>query len=123
MLELILVGEKPVRFNKKMNKLFVDMNWAGKAIPEGKFLIIECLQVLDPATYTKVYNDSWLKEYSAQLIKKQWGENLKKYGNYTLPGGMIINGQQIYDEAQIDIIRLEDQLRDTFEEPIMFEVG
>lgn len=123
MLEMILVGENPVRFNKKMNKLYVDMNWTGKEVPEGRYMIIECQAVLDPTTYTKVYNDFWLKEYSTQLIKKQWGENLKKYGNYTLPGGMIINGQQIYDEASAEIIRLEDQLRDTYEEPPMFEVG
>ena len=103
--------------------MYLDMNWAGKEVPEGRYLVIECLAVVDPVTFPKVYNDSWLKEYTTQLIKKQWGENLKKYGNYTLPGGMVINGQTIFDEASADIIRLEDQLRDTFEEPVMFEVG
>lgn len=123
MLEMLLIGENPVRFNKKMNKLYVDMNWTGKEVPEGRYMIIECEAVVDPTDYPKVFNDSWLKEYATQLIKKQWGENLKKYGNYTLPGGMIINGQTIYDEAYADIIRLEGILRDTFEEPPVFEVG
>jgi hypothetical protein len=123
MLEMILIGENPVRFNKKMNRLYVDMNWANEEVKIGNYIIIECSAVLDPNTYTKVYNDNWLKEYSTQLIKKQWGENLKKYGNYSLPGGMIINGQQIYDEAVADIIRLEEQIRDIYEEPPTFEVG
>lgn len=123
MLEMILVGENPIRFNKKQNRLYVDMNWKNEEVPVGKFMIIECMQVLDPATYPDVFNDSWLKEYATQLIKKQWGENLKKYNGFSLPGGMTINGQQIYDEASAEIIRLEDVLRDTFEEPPGFEVG
>jgi hypothetical protein len=123
MLEMILTGENPIRFNKKMGKLYVDMNWSAPEIAEGQYMLIECLKVLNPDTYTKVYNDSWLKDYATQLIKKQWGENLKKYGNYVLPGGMVINGQQIYDEAAAEILALEEKLRDTYEEPPTFEVG
>jgi hypothetical protein len=123
MLEMILTGENPIRFNKKMGKLYVDMNWSAPEVAEGQYMLIECLKVLDPDTYTKVYNDSWLKDYATQLIKKQWGENLKKYGNYVLPGGMVINGQQIYDEAAAEILALEEKLRDTYEEPPTFEVG
>lgn len=123
MLEMILVGENPVRFNKKMNRLYLDMNWAANEVPVGNYIIVECMKVIDPEDFPDIYNDMWMKEYATQLIKKQWGENLKKYGGFTLPGGMTINGQQIYDEATADIIRLEDQLRDTFEEPPMFEVG
>lgn len=123
MLEMILVGENPIRFNQKMNRLYIDMHWSAPEVPAGRFIVIECHKVLDPDTYTDVYNDNWLKEYSTQLIKKQWGENLKKYGNYTLPGGMTINGQTIYEEAIADIARLETQLRDVYEEPPMFEVG
>lgn len=123
MLEMILVGDNPIRFNKKMDKLFIDMNWSAPEVPANTYIIIECYKYLDPDTYTRVYNDSWLKEYTTQLIKKQWGENMKKYANYTLPGGIQVNGQQIYDEAAAEVIRLEQKLRDEFEEPSMFEVG
>lgn len=123
MLEMILVGENPVRFNKKMNKLYLDMNWAAKEVPEGQYIIIECEAVVDPTQYTKVYNDSWLKKYATQLIKKQWGSNLTKYGNYTLPGGIVINGETIYNDASAEVLRLEEVLRDTYEMPSEFLVG
>jgi hypothetical protein len=123
MLEMILIGQNPVRFNKKMNKLYIDMHWNAPEVSPNNCIMVECTRVLSPTEYTKIWNDMWLKEYATQLIKRQWGENMKKYGNYTLPGGMVINGQQIYDEAKSEIIRLEDQLRDTFEEPPVFLMG
>lgn len=123
MLEMILVGENPVRFNKKTNRLYVDMNWQAEEVPVGRFMIIECAMVIDPAEFGKVYNDSWLKKYTTQLIKKQWGSNLTKYGNYTLPGGIVLNGETIYNDASAEILRLEELLRDTFEEPPEFLVG
>lgn len=123
MLELILVGQNPIRWSKHMNRLYIDMNWRGPEIAVGSWFIVECDRVLDPEEFTDVYNDMWLKEYTTQLFKRQWGENLKKYGNYTLPGGMIINGQQIYNESIAEIGRLEQQLRSTWEEPPQFEIG
>lgn len=123
MLDQLLVGDNPIRFNKKMNKLFIDMNWNNDEVAPNNYVVVECTRYIVPDTYTDVYNDSWLKEYTTQLIKKQWGENLKKYGNYALPGGMQINGQQIYDEAMTDIIRLELKLREDYEEPPDMLVG
>jgi hypothetical protein len=123
MLELLLVGENPVRFNQHMGRVYIDMNWKAGEVPEDRYFILECTRVLTADEFPKVYNDQWLKEYTTQVIKKQWGENMKKYGNYTLPGGMIINGQLIYDEAIADILRLEEQLRDTYETPPTYLLG
>ncbi len=123
MLELILIGQNPVRFNKHMGRLYIDMHWSAPEVPANTYMCIECTRVLDPVEFPKIMNDKWLKEYATQLIKKQWGENMKKYGNYTLPGGMVINGQGIYDEAITDILRLEEQLWDTWEEPPQFLIG
>ncbi len=122
MLEMILTGENPIRFNKKMGRVYIDMNWGAEALA-GQYLVFECVKVLDPDTFTKVYNDHWLKNYSTALIKRQWGENMKKYGNYVLPGGMVINATEIYSEAVLEIQKLEEDLRDTHEEPPMFLVG
>lgn len=123
MLEMILIGQNPIRFNKHMGRLYIDMHWNAPEVGANTFIVIECARVLEPDEFPKVYNDEWLKAYATQSVKRQWGENMKKYGNYTLPGGMVINGQQIYEEAVTEMLRLEEQLRDTWEEPPQFLIG
>ena len=123
MLELLLIGQNPIRFNKHMGRLYIDMHWKNQEVPSNTYLLIECTRVLDPVEFPKLMNDKWLKAYATQLIKRQWGENMKKYGNYTLPGGMVINGQGIYEEAVAEVLRLEEELRDTYEEPPQFLIG
>lgn len=123
MLEMIIQGENPYRFNRKMDRLYIDMNWSAPEVPAGRYVLVECWRALDPTTYPKVYNDTWLKTYTTALIKRQWGENMKKYGNYVLPGGMVINAQTIYEEAVTEITKLEESLRDTHEEPPQFLIG
>lgn len=122
MLDMIVTGELPYTFNKKVHKLNIYMDWAGR-LDENAYIVFQCRRIVDPETYDSAYNDLWVKEYTTQLFKQQWGTNLKKYGNYVLPGGLIINGQAIYDEATVEIGRLEEKLRDVYEEPTPFMVG
>jgi len=124
-LELInqlLVGQRPIRFNRHMNRLFIDMSWT-EDVKENDFLIVECYRILDPNTYTDVYNDRILKKYAAALIKRQWGMNLKKFSGVQLPGGVMLNGQIIYDEAEEEIKEIEDTVRNTYELPVDMFVG
>ena len=120
-LDLLFTGEQPVRFNRHTNKLYVDMDW--DKVATGDYLIIEGFIVLDPNTYTDVWNDRMLKRYATALIKKQWGNNLKKYQGMQLPGGIQMNGQQIHDEAVQEINEIEQLIRNTYEEPPMFMIG
>lgn len=110
-LDFILKKEKTFRFNRRMNKVFVDSEW-GKA-KLGDTFAFEVYMALDPETYTEVYNDMWLKKYATALIKQQWGQNLKKYSGMSLPGGITYNGQQIYNEATEEIDKLEQQALDS----------
>lgn len=121
-LDLLFLGEQPIRFNRHMDKLFIDLNWKNR-VTTGSYLIIDCYQVLDPDTITDIYNDTWLKKYTTALFKKQWGENLKKFAGVQLPGGIMLNGQQIWNEAVEEIAELEKLVRDTYEEPPQFEIG
>jgi hypothetical protein len=59
---------------------------------------------------TDVWNDRWLKKYGSALIKKQFGTNLKKFGNVQMPGGIVLNGQIIFDEAIREIKELEEEM-------------
>jgi hypothetical protein len=121
-LEMLFIGETPIRFNRKSDKIYVDFNWEGKT-SAGKYLVFEAYQILDPDTYTEIWASTWLKNYTTALFKRQWGENLKKFSGVQLPGGIMLNGQQIFDEAMIEIEKLEDELRNTYEEPPEFILG
>jgi hypothetical protein len=118
----LLVGVKPVRFNRHMNRLYIDMDWEAD-VDVGSFIIVECFRILDPDTFTDVYNDRFLKQYATALIKKQWGENMKKFQGVQLPGGVLLNGQQIFDEAVEELTRLEQEMQSRFELPPDMFVG
>lgn len=124
-LELInqlLVGQKPIRFNRNMNRLYIDMDWAADVVP-GTYIILDCWRILDPDTFTDVYNDMMLKKYATALIKRQWGENLKKFAGVQLPGGVTLNGEVIYQEAVAEILQIENDIQDRFELPVDMFTG
>jgi hypothetical protein len=120
MMQQILVGKQPVRYNRYENKLYIDMNW--DRINVGDYLVVRIYQAMDPATYTKMWTDQWLIKYTTELVKKQWGTNLKKYSGIPLPGGNTMNGQQIYDEAEAALKELDEQLIETYSMPVMMMI-
>ena len=113
-LDHILVGEKPLRFNQHQNRLYIDMDWTND-LDTNEYLVIECYRKLDPASYTDVWNDIYLKRYTTALFKKQWGTNLSKFNGVAMVGGVTLNGGQIYSEALQDIEKLEQEIRSSFE--------
>jgi len=122
MLDMLLNGTKPIRFNRHQNRLHIDMSWAN-SVEAGNYIIVECYRALDPVTWTDVWNDMWLKRYATALIKKQWATNIKKFSGITLPGGVTLDGDKLYDEAIGEIKELEDRAQDTFSLPPDFMLG
>ena len=122
MLDHILVGERPIRFNQHKTRLYIDMDWAND-VDEGDFIIIECYRKLDPATFTDIFDDIFLKKYLIQLIKKQWGTNLSKFQGVAMLGGVQMNGEQIYTQAQEEINKLEEQIQLSYELPPNYMMG
>ena len=121
-LDNLLVGEKPLRFNQHQNRLYIDMDFSND-MAVGEYFIIECWRKLDPTVWTDIYNDFFLKKYATALIKKQWGQNLIKFNGVTMLGGVTMNGEMIYTQAQEEVIRLEEEMRLTYEMPVDFAVG
>ena len=118
----ILVGEKPIRFNQHQNRLYIDMDYEND-IDVGEYIIIECYRKIDPATYTDIFDDIYLKRYATALIKRQWGANLSKFNGVAMLGGVTMNGETIYSQAQEEIEKLEEQIQLSFETPIDYMVG
>jgi len=110
-LEQILVGMQPFRYNRIINKLYLDMDWS--LVNEGDYLIIEAYQVIDPNVYTKGYNERLLQNYATALIKEQWGANLSKFSGMQLPGGVTFNGDKILSDAVAERKELEKVIYDS----------
>lgn len=123
LLDLKLNGQSNFsRFNRHMNQLHIDMNWEDE-VEVDDYIIVECMRIVDPATYTDVYNDMFLKQYSTALIKQQWGANLIKFEGMQLPGGVTLNGRQLFDDATTEIQTIREQMQLNYELPVDFYMG
>jgi len=121
LLEQLLVGQQPIRYNRHKNVLHIDMDW-GK-VNVGNFLIVEAYEVVDPDVYSDVWGDRWLQEYCTEKIKYQWGTNLSKFNGMQLPGGVTFNGQAIKEEADLAIKNLEKEMISSYSLPVMDMIG
>lgn len=117
----LLVGRQPIRYNRHRNILHIDMDW--NTINNGEWLLVEAYQIVDPNTYTDAWGDRWLLTYATALIKRQWGNNLKKFDGMQMPGGLTFNGQKIYDEAIAEIKELEDEMINSYSLPVADMIG
>lgn len=109
------------RFNKRQDRLYIDIDKA--RMTPGNYLLIECHRALDPASWTQIWNDSFLKKYTTALMKKQWGMNLIKYNGVQLPGGITLNGRQIYEDALQEIQELENDMPTKYTLPPIDMIG
>ena len=123
LIQHILVGETPIRFNQHQNRLYLDMDWENDITPDVDYILIECYRKLDPATYTDIYDDMFLKRYATALIKKQWGTNLSKFNGVTMLGGVTMNGETLYTQGLEEQNSLEEKMQESFEISPAFLVG
>lgn len=119
--DFALSTDKFIRFNQRQDRLYLDFDW-GSATADD-YLIIDCYRMLDPNSYSRVWNDSFLKRYVTALVKRQWGQNLMKFQGVKLPGGIELNGRQIYDDAQRDLEVIREQMSNTYELPPYDMIG
>ena len=110
------------RFNIRQDRLYIDIDW-GAAVNVGDYLVIDCFRILDPDDFTKVYNDQFLKRYFTALCKKQWGMNLIKFQGVQLPGGVQLNGRQIYDDGVRELDEIRSKMSSDYEMPPLDMIG
>ena len=119
-LELMFTGEVPIRFQRHMQRLYIDWAWGYSEAPIGSVVVAECYANINADVYNKVWNDRWLKEYATALIKRSWGSNLKKFNNLQLPGGVTLNGDTIFNEAAEEIKALHAEMETQYGSPLEF---
>jgi len=120
-INFLLTTQKQIRFNQRMDRLYLDIDWDGVTV--GDYFVIDCFRALNPADYAQVYNDSFLKKYTVALMKRQWGQNLLKFQGVKLPGGVELNGRQIYDDAEKDLEIIREQMSNMYELPPLDMIG
>lgn len=120
-IDFLLSTQKQIRFNQRMNRLYLDIDWS--SVSPNNHLVIDCYRGMNPDTHTKVWNDSFLKRYAVQLIKRQWGQNMIKFQGMKLPGGIELNGRQMYDDAEKELQIIREQMSNTYELPPLDMIG
>ena len=116
-LEQMFSGEVPIRFQRHMQRLYIDWGWSYPNTT-NTVVVAECYGSINPDVYTRVWNDRWMKEYTTALIKRTWGNNLKKFSGLMLPGGVTMNGDKIYEEAVAEIEKLEGEMQTEYGSPL-----
>jgi hypothetical protein len=117
----LLTTDKQIRFNKRQDRLYLDIDWGAESV--DNWMILDCYRALDPTSFTQVYNDVFLKQYLTALMKRQWGQNLIKFRGVKLPGGIELNGREIYDDAEREIEGLRSRMANEYELPPYDFVG
>ena len=120
-INFLLTTQKQIRFNQRQDRLYIDVDWGNVA--SGDYIIMDCYRILNPSDYGRVWNDSFLKRYTTALVKRQWGQNLIKFQGVKLPGGVELNGRQIYDDAQKDLEVIREQMSNMYELPPLDMIG
>jgi len=114
-IDFLLTTDKQIRFNKRQNRMYLDIDWRAQQV--GNFLVIDCYRILDPNTFTNVYNDSFLKKYLTATMKRQWGQNLIKFRGVKLPGGIELNGRELYEDAEKELADIKQRMALDYELP------
>ena len=120
-IDYLMTTDKQIRYNKRQDRLYLDIDW--KDEDAGDYIILDCYRALDPASFSGVYNDSFLKRYLTATIKKQWGQNLIKFQGVKLPGGIELNGRQLYDDGDRDIEAILSKMSTDYEMPPLDTIG
>ncbi len=120
-IDFLLTTEKQIRFNQRQDRLYLDIDWG--SVTKDDWFVMDCFRTIDPNDFTRVWNDSFLKKYTTALLKKQWGQNLLKFQGVKLPGGVELNGRQIYDDAEKDLDIIREQMSSTYELPPLDMIG
>jgi hypothetical protein len=120
-MEQLLVGAQPIRYNRHLNRLHIDTVWERLSV--GHYIVAEAYSIVDPNVYADVWKDRWLQSYASAKIKYQWGTNLTKFTGMTLPGNIQFNGEQILNDAQVEITKLEDEMIMSYSLPVTDMIG
>jgi hypothetical protein len=122
LMDQLLIGNKGIRFNRMMNRCYIDMDWHTD-VENGDWLVFEGYATVNPDMFPDAYNDRVFQEICTNYIKRQWGQNLSLYGEISLPGGIKLNSDKILMDAEQKIFVYEKEFQDKYSAPPIFIMG
>lgn len=123
LIDMKLNGTPQIDFVYNQDRIYVHGDFVDGDIIVGDWIVVEAYFLIDPDTYPKIWNEKWLKSYTIALFKRQWGLNMMKFEGLQMPGGVMFNGRQYYDDAVNEIEQLKTEIREEHELPADFSIG
>ncbi len=120
-IDFLLSTDKQIRFNQRQDRLYLDIDWGAEE--PGTFIVLDCFRALDPDSFNQIYNDYFVKKYLTALMKRQWGQNLIKFKGVKLPGGIELNGREIYEDGQRELDAIKERMSQEYELPPFDFIG
>ena len=120
-IDFLLTTDKQIRFNQRQDRLYLDIDWGAEEA--GTFIVLDCFRALDPDSFSQIYNDYFVKKYLTALMKRQWGQNLIKFKGVKLPGGIELNGREIYEDGQRELDTIKERMSQEYELPPFDFIG
>ena len=120
-IDFLLSTDKQIRFNQRQDRLYLDIDWGAE--DPGTFIVLDCFRALDPDSFSQIYNDYFVKKYLTALMKRQWGQNLIKFKGVKLPGGIELNGREIYEDGQRELDAIKERMSQEYELPPFDFIG
>ena len=120
-IDFLLSTDKQIRFNQRQDRLYLDIDWGAEEA--GTFIVLDCFRALDPDSFSQIYNDYFVKKYLTALMKRQWGQNLIKFKGVKLPGGIELNGREIYEDGQRELDTIKERMSQEYELPPFDFIG
>jgi hypothetical protein len=122
LIDWLLNPEPTISFQRLSNRIYLNIDWQHR-VCLGQYLVFEVYQWLDETMYPRIWTDLWLQKYATALMRLQWGSNVKKYKGVQTLGGIMLDGQQFYDEAKAEVEELEDILVRDYSPPMRIFIG
>lgn len=121
MMRYMMDGNVSFRFSRYKHRLYIDTRW--EQITPGQWFVVEAQRFLDPTEFNELWTDKMFLKLATAHVKQQWGTNMKKFQGMQLPGGIEMNGQQIFDEATAEIEKVEEEIKSMYQVPPALMVG
>lgn len=107
-----------IEYNRYTNVCRLDFNWEREVLP-NQFVVFEAYAIVDYNAFGRLLNDRLFKELCVAKVKRQWGTNTKKYAGVSLPGGVTIQGDKIYQEGTEEEIAIQEEIKKTMQPPAL----